>query len=179
MSYDKTSHPEGDFQPPSGFDRGDLVVSAVLIALCAVLYWDTTRWPTVPASLAQNAPPTVFPRMLIGIVVVLALALPFERIWKRSAGEDIGIGGEGWPKLVMFLTAAWAILVVYFMPTLGVLPIMFGSALLLPLLWGERRYWLIALYAIVLPTAVALLFGVGLRVNLAFGLTGEVFRWVR
>lgn len=162
--------------PPSGLDRSDLVVSAVLIVMCAFLYWDTTRWPAVPASLAQNAPPTVFPRLLIGSIVVMALALPFERVIKRRSGAELDIGGEDRPKPVVFLTAALMTLAVYFMPVLGIFPVMVAATALLPLLWGERRYGLIAAFAIGLPIAVAVLFALGLKVNLAFGLTGALFR---
>lgn len=169
--------PEGDGRPsPSGLRRSDLVVSAVLIAICAVLFWDTTRWPAVPASLAQNAPPTVFPRLLIGAIFLMALALPFERVWKAKAGVEMDIGGETAPKPVMFLTAAVMTLAVYLMPLLGVLPVMIASTALLPLMWGERRYGIIAMFAIGLPIAVAILFAFGLNVNLGFGLTGDLFR---
>ncbi|WP_206455004.1 tripartite tricarboxylate transporter TctB family protein [Aurantimonas marina] len=151
-------------------------MSAVLIVICVILYWDTTRWPAVPASLAQNAPPTVFPRLLIGSIVVMALALPFERIIKRRSGDELDIGGEKRPRPVVFITAALMTLAVYFMPVLGVVPVMVAATALLPLLWGERRYGLIAAFAVGLPTAVAVLFAVGLKVNLAFGLTGALFR---
>lgn len=169
--------PEGGGHPsPSGLDRSDLVVSAVLIAICAVLFWDTTRWPAVPASLAQNAPPTVFPRMLLGAIFLMALALPFERIWKARAGIDLGIGGESAPKPVMFVTAAVITLAVYLMPILGILPVMIASTAVLPLLWGEKRYAVVAMFAIGLSVAVAVLFAFGLNVNLGFGLTGDLFR---
>jgi len=116
----------------SSFDRADLGVSAVLFAICAVLWWDTTRWPVVPASLAQNAPPTTFPRLLLGSVVLMAVLLPFERIWKARSGVDLEIGGEQAPKPVVFITAALLFLAVYLMPILGVAPVMLASSLLMP-----------------------------------------------
>jgi putative tricarboxylic transport membrane protein len=158
------------------FDRADLAVSAVLIAICAVLWWDTTRWPSVPASLAQNAPPTTFPRLLLGSVFLMALILPFERVWKTRSGVDLGIGGEAPVKPVVFITAAILFLAVYLMPMLGIAPVMLASSLLLPWLWGERRWILLVVFAFGLTAAVTILFAYGLRVNLGFGLTGDIFR---
>ena len=175
----RSMDPKGGNSLPFGIDRSDLVVSAIILLICGILYLDTTRWSAVPTSLSQEAPPTLFPRLLIGLIAILAIALPLERVWKRRAGVDLPIGAHGWPKPVMFLTAAWTVLAVYMMPILGVLPVMFGSALVLPLLWGERRYAAVVLFAILMPVAVAALFGVGLRVNLAFGLTGDLFRLLR
>lgn len=158
------------------FDRSDLGVSAVLIAICAILWWDTTRWPAVPASLAQNAPPTTFPRLLISSVVIMALMLPFERIWKARGGMPLEVGGHDRARPVVFLTTAVLILAVYLMPTLGVFPVMLGSSLVLPLLWGERRYLTVALFGVGLTLGVTALFAYGLQVNLRFGLTGDMFR---
>lgn len=181
MDLDRNPTVEGGVNPsPFRVDRTDLIVALILIAICAVLYWDTTTWPAVPASLSQNAPPTVFPRLLIGLIFLFSLCIPFERNWKRRSGEgDDEIGRHNWPKPVMFMTAAFIILAVYLMPILGVLPIMVATAGLLPLMWGERRYGAVAIFAIALPVGVALLFATGLNVNLAFGLTGEVFRMLR
>ncbi|MGQ7791734.1 tripartite tricarboxylate transporter TctB family protein [Faunimonas sp. B44] len=170
------SERRGAAPPAFGFDRSDLAVSGVLILICAILYWDTTRWDAVPQALAQNAPPTVFPRLLIGSVFVMALLLPFERIWKARAGIDLGIGGHTIARPVVFITAAMLLLAVYLLPILGVLPVMVATSLLLPILWGERRYVAVALFGIGLPLAVTALFAFALKVNLGFGLTGNLFR---
>ena len=166
----------GQMLAARSFDKADLGVSAVLFAICAILWWDTTRWPSVPASLAQNAPPTTFPRLLLGSVILMALLLPFERIWKARSGVDLEIGGERAPKPVVFITAALLFLAVYLMPMLGIAPVMLGSSILLPWLWGERRWVHILVFAFCLTAAVTILFAYGLRVNLGFGLTGDIFR---
>lgn len=161
---------------PFAFRRSDLVLTAVIVVLCAILYWDTTRWAEVPASLAQNAPPTVFPRLLLGTIVILALFLPFEPIWKARSGIDVDFGEHERPRPVVFITAIIVLLAGYLLPILGALPVMVATTALLPLLWGEKRYWIVALFALGLPAAVVVLFAFGLQVNLAFGLTGDLFR---
>ncbi|WP_161142477.1 tripartite tricarboxylate transporter TctB family protein [Propylenella binzhouense] len=161
---------------PHRFDRSDLAVAAVLLAICAVLYWDTTRWPAVPETLAQNAPPTTFPRLLIGSVAIMALMLPFERVMKERNGGSLLIGGQARARPIVFVTAAVITLAVYGLPILGALPVMIATSVLLPLLWGERRYLPILLFGVGLPIAVTLLFALGLKVNLGFGWAGALFR---
>lgn len=158
------------------YERSDLFLCLFILGICAILYWDTTRWPDVPAVLAQNAPPTVFPRLLLAIIVVLSLFLPFERVWKRRAGIDLEFGDRRRPRPVVFLTAIVILLAVYLMPRLGALPVMIAAAAFIPILWGEKRYLIVAIFAVALPLGVALLFAYGLQVNLAFGLTGDLFR---
>jgi hypothetical protein len=156
--------------------RADLGVTATLLALSAVLYWDTTRWPPVPPSLAQNAPPTVFPRLLIGAVVILSLLLPIERAWKERGSMEIKAGRHTRPKPVVALTALVLVGAVYLMPILGMLPVLVAASALLPLLWGERHYRAVAAFAIALPLAVTCLFAFALKVDLGFGITGGFFR---
>src|SRR3546814_10834279 len=67
--------------------RTDLGLALVLLGVCAFLWWDTTQFADVPASLAQNAPPTTFPRLLLGAIALMSLMLPFEHRFKDDGGE--------------------------------------------------------------------------------------------
>src|SRR3546814_17756437 len=69
--------------------RTDLGLALVLLGVCAFLWWDTTQFADVPASLAQNAPPTTFPRLLLGALALMSLMLPFGRWFKDDGGEGI------------------------------------------------------------------------------------------
>src|SRR3546814_9999542 len=69
--------------------RTDLGLALVLLGVCAFLWWDTTQFADVPASLAQNAPPTTFPRLLLGAIALMSLMLPFEHRFKDDGGEGI------------------------------------------------------------------------------------------
>lgn len=154
----------------------DLAVTAVIVALCAFLFWDTTTFEKVPPSLAQNVPPTLFPRLLLLVIVVMALLLPFEHVQKRAQGIDLEAARSIWIKPITFVTALVLLGVVAIMPWLGTLPALIVSCALLPVLWGERRWWLIALYAIAFPLALTYVFVAGLEVNFIPGIVGHVFR---
>lgn len=168
-------------QPPAGtsglvLHKVDLVVAAVIVALCAFLFWDTTRFEEVPPSLAQNVPPTLFPRLLLILIVAMALFLPFEHVQKRAQGIDLDQERSTRVRPITAFTALALLGIVLLMPWLGTLAALVVSCALLPVLWGERRWWLVALYAIAFPLAITYLFVAGLDVNFLPGITGHVFR---
>lgn len=156
--------------------RTDLVVSAVILAICALLYWQTTTFAQIPRGLAQNVPPTLFPRLLIIVIAIMAVFLPFEHVQKRQMGIDLDAERQERIRPITFVTALALLGVVGLTPSLGTLPAMILACALLPLMWGERRYWLVAIYAVLLPLAVTLLFVAGLEVNFMPGIVGHVFR---
>lgn len=154
----------------------DLVLAVVILAMCAALYLATTTFATVPASLAQNVQPTMFPRLLLAVIAFMALLLPFEHIQKKKQGIDLESGRRSRIKPIAFITALVLIGIVAITPWLGSLVGMIIACAVLPLLWGERRYWLVAAFAILLPLAVTFLFVRGLEVNFLPGIVGHVFR---
>lgn len=174
---DKQSNGGAERSPASlSLHRADLVLALVVLAICAFLWWDTTTWDRIPASLAQNAPPTVFPRLMLGAIIIMALFLPFEASMKPDGGADIDKEREEAPRPIVFITAAVIIAVVALTDFLGSLLAMVVVAALVPLLWGERRFVAVAIFAVALPLAVASLFAGVLEVNLVPGLTGHLFR---
>ncbi|ESR25651.1 tripartite tricarboxylate transporter TctB family protein [Lutibaculum baratangense] len=160
---------------PLSVHRTDLVLALVLLGICAILWWDTTTFPEIPASLAQNAPPTVFPRLMLGAIIIMALFLPFEHRMKPDGGEDIDRGREEAPRPIVFLTGAVIIAVVFLTQWIGSLMAMVLVTAVIPWLWGERRYAAMALFAIGLPIAVWFVFTVLLEVNLVAGIPGQFF----
>lgn len=168
---------EGDrVRPRSLIHRTDLGVSVLILLCCAFLFWDTTRFDVVPSSLAQNVQPTTFPRLLIGTIVVLTLMLPFEYLQKKRQGIDLDSGRREWPRPIVFVTAAVLIGLVLLMPPLGTVVTLVIACAGLPLLWGERRYGIIAVYAIAFPLAITALFVGVLEVNFLPGIAGHLFR---
>lgn len=160
---------------PLSVHRTDFVLALVVLAICAFLWWDTTTFAKIPESLAQNAPPTVFPRLMLGTIIIMALLLPFEHRMKADGGEDIDRGREEAPKPIVFLTAAVILAVVALTPWLGSFLAMVAVTALVPWLWGERRYGRIAAFSIGLSAAVWVIFAVLLDVNLVLGIPGMIF----
>lgn len=145
--------------PASSLVHGpDVKVALVILAICAVLYYVTTTWETVPALLAQNIPPEWFPRLMIWTIVVLTLFLPFEHHFlqhgKKGLDED---RTERIPPMAI-VTAGLLILVVVSVVVFGTFLATIFVCAALPLLWGERRWKVLIPYVILFPTAVAFLF---------------------
>ncbi len=168
--------------PAAPIRRADLWLAAVLLAGAAVLYGLTAGFDRAPELLAQNIQAAWFPRLLIWTIAALALALPFERRFSHRAGPAAGpvaggaAGGET-PRPIRraaLATAALLLLIVAAIPVLGALAAMVLACVALPLLWGERRLWLLAAFAVLFPAAVALVFGRLLNAYLEPGLLGLV-----
>jgi len=167
---------DGGRAPASSVHKVDLAVAAVILAVCGFLYWDTTTFARIPQGLAQNVPPALFPRLLIVVIAAMAVFLPFEHVQKRRMGIDLEAGRRDRIRPVTYLTGLALFVMVLITPWLGTLPAMVIACAALPLLWGERRYWLVAIYALALPLAVTLLFVAGLEVNFMPGIVGHPFR---
>ncbi|MDX1485817.1 MAG: tripartite tricarboxylate transporter TctB family protein [Alphaproteobacteria bacterium] len=155
---------------PSFLHRTDLWITLVLLAICAGLWYETTTWETVPPALSQNIPPTFFPRVIIGCIVVLTLLLPFESYYAVKQGTDLDEDRSDRIEPMTFLTALGLILIVGLSEWLGTDLSMVLACLLLPMLWGERRWWLLGAFAILFPIAVHAIFVWGLNVHFLPGL---------
>lgn len=150
----------------------DLVVALIILVICAVLYLVTTTFDEVSQFLAQNIPPEFFPQLVIIIIALLTLGVPFEHLLHTRRGENIDSDRSDRVKRMPVLTGLLLILLVFGIPYLGVLLTMVSVCTLLPLLWGERRFWLIIPFAILFPLAVAFVFNKGLKVYFDAGIFG-------
>lgn len=156
--------------------RVDLIVAAIILAGCAFLFWETTNFAQIPRGLAQNVPPTLFPRLLLVVIAAMALFLPFEHVQKRAQGIDLDDRRRDRIKPITYVTALALFGIVVATPWLGTFLAMILACAVLPVLWGERRLWLVALFAIGLPLAVTLLFVSALGVHFLPGVVGHPFR---
>ncbi len=136
----------------------DLVVALIILAICATLYLVASTFDEVSNMLAQNIPPEFFPQLVITIIAILTLGVPFEHLLHARRGENIDSDRSDRVKRMPYLTGALLIMLVLGIPYLGMLLTMFGICVVLPLLWGERRFRLVAVFAILFPLAVAYLF---------------------
>ena len=160
----------------SRIHRVDTIVALIVLAICAILFWRTLLFDTVPASLAQNVQPAMFPQMLLLLIAVLALFLPFEHLQKRKQGIDLDEDRRQRSKPIVFITALVMLALIIIMPWLGTYIGLIIAAAGLPLLWGERRYKILVPYALLFPTALIWLFAGALQVSFLPGITGYLFR---
>src|SRR3546814_4436421 len=73
------------------------------------------------------------------------------------------------------MTGAVLVAILAVTPWLGTFLAMVVAAVVIPLLWGERRYGILTAFAIGLPLIVLFVFAVLLGVRLVPGITGDLF----
>ena len=159
MSDQKKIH---DFAPRTlgaGFvHKRDLVLAIILVAFGAFMYYEASKFPEAPAILGDTLNADVFPKMLITILFILVAIIPFEfKITPAKIAKiDKDRGDRTLP--ITWFTIVLLLVIVSFAEFLGAVVTMFITCLALPLLWGERNYIAVAIYSVVFPGFVYLLF---------------------
>ena len=124
----------------SGGGHRDLALGIAILAICSVLWYMTTQFRLAPPTLSQNVPASFFPRLLISAVVILSLIL-IGTGW-RKAQPPAGV-----PPRRVLLTGGVCLALLFGIAWVGVFPAIAAIAVTIPLLWGERRLTLLAVYA--------------------------------
>lgn len=156
-------------------DRTDAVVAVLLLAVVGWLYYDTFQWDEVSFLLGDNVLPTHFPRLSLLIIALLTLIVPFEhRLWPqrwRRIKED----RSSEIPAITWATMAFLLIAVLAEPYLGTVLTILMICLALPVLWGERRWWLIVPYAFGFTAVITVVFNELLRVYFEPGMLGISF----
>lgn len=161
---------------PSAIDWIDAVLALVLILACGILYLQTSGFDKPALFLGDNVLPEEFPRMLLWIIGGLALTLPFEHLLERKRhplirkARSAPIGWTTWATIVAL------IVILAFAPTLGTILTILISSLVLPILWGERRWLIVIVYSIVFTAVITYLFAGVLSVYFEPGVFGITYR---
>ena len=150
----------------------DLIVVAVLLGLCAWLYYLTTTFEEVAPLFAQDVPPEFLPRLLIWTIVILSLLMPFEHLLKPDGRAHFDQDRSKPITPMAYVTAGLLALIVLSIELVGTYIAIVLACLLVPVLWGERRWKLLIPYALIFSTSVVLLFSKLLGVYFEPGLLG-------
>ncbi len=162
---------------PSGLvDRIDAILALVLILVCGALYYETTGFEQPALFLGDNVLPAEFPQMLLVIIGALALTLPFEHLLERRRHPLIRKARRAPIGFTTWATIGLLVAILALAESLGTILTILVSSLALPALWGERRWWLLLIYAIAFTAAVTYVFAVVLRVYFEPGLFGITIR---
>lgn len=145
-------------------DPGDLLVTAILLVLCAYLYYLTTTFEETSALLGENVGPADFPRLVIMIIAILSVLMLLERRLQPTRWQKIKDGQSVNVKTLTWLSIGFTLVATAAAPYLGTILTMFLVCLLLPPLWGERRVTLVVPFALIFTFIVTWLFNVVLRV---------------
>lgn len=162
---------------PSGLvDRIDALLALVLILACAALFYETTGFEQPPLFLGDNVLPAEFPQMLLVVIGALALTLPFEHLLERRRHPLIRKARRTPIGFTTWATIALLVAILALAESLGTVLTILVASLALPTLWGERRWWLLAIYALAFTAAVTYIFAVVLRVYFEPGIFGITIR---
>jgi putative tricarboxylic transport membrane protein len=142
----------------AGRARPDLWVGIAILLFCLVVWLITLTFKHAPPALAQNVQPASFPRLVVGVIAVLTLAMMF---FGRAAPDKNRFRAPA----MVWLSAGVMVGFVLVFQWLGIVPAMVMVCLGLPVLWGERRWHLIVPFGIGFPLAVYALFATALGVH--------------
>lgn len=152
------------------------MLAAVLIAMCAGMYAVTFNFPVPGLFLGDNVLPEQVPRILLITIGVLSLLMAFEHrfevdrwpLIRKSRSAPIGAN--------TFATMGFIIILVALGEWLGSVLMIFIAAVGLPLLWGERNWLMMGLYAVGFTALVTWVFGIVLSVYFEPGVLGLSLR---
>ena len=156
------------------FHRKDLYLALVLVAFGAFVYYEAGKFPPAPAVLGDTLNADVFPKILVVILLFLTAIIPFE--FKLTPEKVAKIDKDRNEKTlpITWITIFVLLTIVFLTDFFGAVLTMFVTCLIVPLVWGERNYVAVAIYAIVFPAFVWFLFNQLLGLYFAPGLL-EVF----
>jgi putative tricarboxylic transport membrane protein len=153
------SEPEGEGAGRrAGRLPSDLAVGGCILLFCATAYGVTLTFDRAPAVVAQNVQPATFPRLVLGVIAVLTVAM---MVFARGRPER---PRRRVPSMT-WLSAAVVVGFVLAFQWLGIMPAMVLLCLGLPVLWGERRWHLVLPFGVGFPLAVYFLFAQVLEVH--------------
>lgn len=131
-------------------------VIAVAVALFAATFW----FEQMPEGITRGFGAEVFPRLVLGTIVVLAALLALS----PAPGAPL----PPIPRMV-WLSGAALLAFMALVPVTGMLAAMLLFLVGVGYLWGERRHWLLFLSAIFLTAAIWGVFVKGFGVQLPKG----------
>ena len=148
--------------------RTDVAVAAVALCACAVAYALTYRFATMPAAMVSGLGAEVFPRLVIGVIALLAVLAAFG-IGNPAMETPQPIPAMVWITAAVLLAFLGAVALIGMWPAAVVLFIGLGR------LWGERNLVKLAASALALCAVLYLLFVRFLGGNFPKGLIARLW----
>ena len=149
--------------PELGRSVSDVATGLAIVVMALAVWAGTTSFDDVPAALTQGMGPAAFPRLVLGVIIVLALWLAAT----ASRREPL----EYEPVHPMVFATIGAVLgVICAMLLLGIHGAVLAACIGMGWLWGERRLLLLATIAVGISLAIHFAFVRGFGIGLPRGL---------
>jgi putative tricarboxylic transport membrane protein len=147
----------------------DWLVPGIIFAFCAIVTWFALHFDEAPEIVIGPAmQPRSFPIFLAVIIAVLNAVL----IWQLIAGARLPEARQPpqtWASIALMVL--FYLITTYADMFLALIVVMF----LMCIIWGERRYWLAALVAIITPASIFFLFDLVLHVRFPRGILTNLY----
>jgi putative tricarboxylic transport membrane protein len=143
--------------------HGNHIVGAIALIFCGLaLYW-TTTFETAPPMLAKVMQAADFPRMVLGVMVVLSLVV-------IAQGMSIPDGKRRHQPPIVWLSIAAMIGFMILAEAVDLLLAVGVLYIVMSWIWGERNYPRLIGFGAALPVAIYVVFGILLEVRFPRGL---------
>ncbi len=147
----------------------DWLVPLVIFAFCGVVTYFALNLDTAPAIVIGEAmQPRSFPIFLMGLIAFLNAILIYQ-LANGSRMPHPRQMPQTW--ITMLLMIVFYGLTTYVDMFVGLMVVIFVMCLV----WGERRYWLAAMVAIVTPVTIFFLFDLVLKIRFPRGILTELY----
>lgn len=167
---------ESEFETRAGaagtrrpFMLSDWLVPAVIFVFCAAVAYLALQLATAPPIVIGEAmQPRSFPIFLVALISALNVVL----ILQLMSGERMprpDHAAQTW--LTILLMLVFYAITVYADMFLALMVVKF----IMCIVWGERRYWLAALVAVITPISIFLLFDLVLKIRFPRGILTELY----
>jgi hypothetical protein len=131
--------------------------------MCIAVWALTLTFDDVPEALTQGMGPAAFPRLVLGVIIVLALWLVFTA--SSRALPEIELTHR-----MVYLTGTAMVGVLGAMALFGIHGAVMAACVGMGRLWGERRLWLLTLIAVCMSIAIHFAFVRGFGIGLPRGI---------
>jgi len=166
---DSEFNTQGAAEPRRSFTFSDWLVPAIVFAFCAGVTYVALHLDTAPPIIIGEAmQPRSFPIFLMGLIAFLNVILIYQ-FFSGSRMPHPRQAPQTW--LTMLLMIVFYALTTYVDMFVGLMVVIF----VMSIVWGERRYWLAGLVAIVTPVTVFFLFDLVLRIRFPRGILTELY----
>lgn len=146
--------------------HADVIIAGVILACCALIWAVTTSFEDVPAALLSGMGPAVFPRLVIGVIALLALWLALSA---RGRPDEVR---QPVHRLV-YVTGAAVLAFMGVLKLLGMYAAIVFAVIGVGRLWGERRWWLLAAMAVGMIVVIHLVFAIAFAIPLPRGIAAD------
>ena len=143
--------------------KADIIAVAIVVPICLYVFYESAKWP-VPALLGR---PFIIPRGVATFLLFTALLLLFRALKGRALELEKRLEGADLRRVTGAAVLTFGYLFV--VERIGFLTTTFSYMLLFVWVLGERRWLRLALFAILVPIFVFLIFDSILHVPLPFG----------